>query len=115
MVEKNSATLAFLDEEVLFMDADHSSVCKFDSNESHMCRLACFKIDAAVKRILSLNSETRQPLSQQTRAPAARPVTEDDPPETPVTTAWSSTEMPPPGIKVLYNPANAIVEFVFLP
>ncbi len=113
MVNKESAALGFPGEELLPMDADHSSICKFDSNESPMCLVACGKIAAAVKRILSRNSARRQVLGQQTKAPAAGQATEHDPPEPPAATSSSSTTATPLGIKVLYSPADAMVEYAY--
>ncbi len=114
MVEKDSATLGLPGEQTVPMDADHNSICKFVSNDSPMCQIACGSIAAAIKRILLLNSERRQPLDQQTKAPAAGPATEHNLPEPPVAAASSSAEILPLfGVTVLYTPAAAaIVECV---
>ena len=110
MVDKDSATLVIhgADEtQLLVVDADHSSICKLDSIDSQP---VCRNIAAALKRSLS---ERREPLGQQTKAPAAGPATEHDPPEPRTLRAPSFTSMP--GIKVLYSPADAIVECVYPP
>lgn len=54
IVDKSSATLNLsgLREKQVSMDADHSTICKFDSKDSSACRLVLKTIAAEVKRSL---------------------------------------------------------------
>ena len=115
MVDKYSATLGLprAVEAPPVEDCDHTSICKFDSNDSPMCQRVCRDIAVTVKRILSRESNRREPLVQKKKTPAAGPATEHDPPEPAILTAPSFTSMS--GIKVLYSPADAIVEYVYTP
>ncbi|KAK4164656.1 putative kinesin light chain, partial [Cladorrhinum sp. PSN259] len=68
IVDKRSATLNLsgLREKQVSMEADHSSICKFDSKDSAACRLVLKTIAAEVKRSLEL--------AQKTLKSSARPV-----------------------------------------
>ncbi|KAK4141539.1 WD40-repeat-containing domain protein [Dichotomopilus funicola] len=63
IVDKDSGTLNLPGsiEKQVAVDADHSSICKFDSNDSPVCQLVLKSIAAEVKRGLELARENRGP------------------------------------------------------